>query len=63
MIEFDCEGCGSHVYGIGTKRVPNSRLCSVCEWFDAAFTAGQMSAAEMIEGLRLVGHWGRQTDA
>jgi hypothetical protein len=30
--EFDCEGCGIHVYSIGRDTIPTSQLCSVCEW-------------------------------
>lgn len=30
MIEFDCEGCGAHVYATG--RVPKHQLCATCAW-------------------------------
>jgi hypothetical protein len=33
MIEFDCEGCGAHVYGYNRGFVSGTYLCSVCEWF------------------------------
>jgi hypothetical protein len=32
MVEFDCEGCGIHVYAFGRNRVPVSHLCATCEW-------------------------------
>ena len=31
-IEFDCEGCGAHVYGVGRDTMPPSRMCATCEW-------------------------------
>lgn len=32
MIEFDCEGCGCHVFGLGRDTVPASHLCATCGW-------------------------------
>jgi hypothetical protein len=34
MIEFDCEGCGDHVYGYGISHVPEHQLCSTCQFID-----------------------------
>ena len=30
MIEFDCEGCGIHVFSFGDETVPTSHLCGTC---------------------------------
>jgi hypothetical protein len=32
MIEFDCEGCGTHVFEFRREAVPTSQLCATCEW-------------------------------
>jgi len=32
MSEFDCEGCGAHVFALGRARVPRSGFCALCEW-------------------------------
>lgn len=31
-IEFDCEGCGDHVFAYGIHRVPLHGLCNTCAW-------------------------------
>jgi hypothetical protein len=31
-VEYDCEGCGVHVYLVGQDKVPVSQLCKTCEW-------------------------------
>lgn len=31
-VEYDCEGCGAHVFGSGRDTVPKSHMCTVCEW-------------------------------
>lgn len=57
VVEFDCEGCGVHVTGFGRDTPPASHLCSVCEWFDAAWRSGAFQdAGEMVEAMRLIGH-------
>jgi hypothetical protein len=30
-VEYDCEGCGVHVYAF-RETVPVSRMCATCEW-------------------------------
>lgn len=32
VIEFDCEGCGYHVFACGIARVPAHGLCDTCAW-------------------------------
>ena len=32
MIEFDCEGCGLHVYAFGIDTVPKHHFCAACAW-------------------------------
>jgi hypothetical protein len=32
VIEFDCEGCGVHVFAAGIDTVPGHGLCAVCAW-------------------------------
>jgi hypothetical protein len=32
MIEFDCEGCGVHVFAFGRETVPPNHLCATCEF-------------------------------
>jgi hypothetical protein len=32
VIEFDCEGCGAHVYNVGRDTLPVSGMCALCEW-------------------------------
>jgi hypothetical protein len=32
VIEFDCEGCGVHVFAFGRDTVPLTHLCATCEW-------------------------------
>lgn len=32
MIEYDCEGCGVHVFGFGRDTVPKSCMCAGCAW-------------------------------
>jgi hypothetical protein len=31
-VEFDCEGCGDHVWAVGSDTVPEHRMCCVCDW-------------------------------
>lgn len=31
-VEYDCEGCGIHVFGFGRDTVPKSHMCATCEW-------------------------------
>jgi hypothetical protein len=52
MIEYDCEGCGVHVVGLGRDSVPKSGLCGVCEWYNEHVP----DAEEMIRVMRLTGH-------
>lgn len=33
-IEFDCEGCGVHVFAVGRDSIPKSHMCSTCEWMN-----------------------------
>jgi hypothetical protein len=33
-IEFDCEGCGDHIYGVSISHVPKDQLCSTCLFLD-----------------------------
>jgi hypothetical protein len=30
--EYDCEGCGWHVFNFGRDAPPGHRLCAVCHW-------------------------------
>lgn len=30
--EFNCEGCGAHVFALGRPTAPASMLCATCEW-------------------------------
>lgn len=32
MIEYDCEGCGIHVYAYGRDAAPMTGFCGTCEW-------------------------------
>lgn len=34
VSEFDCEGCGVHVYSFGTSQIPKSHMCGTCEWMN-----------------------------
>lgn len=31
-VEYDCEGCGSHIYNAGYDKVPKTGLCLMCAW-------------------------------
>lgn len=31
-LEYDCEGCGIHVYAIGIATVPTHNFCAQCAW-------------------------------
>jgi hypothetical protein len=30
--EFDCEGCGAHVYAFGQDKPPSHQFCATCVW-------------------------------
>jgi hypothetical protein len=30
--EFDCEGCGAHVYHFGLSKLPKHMFCATCLW-------------------------------
>ncbi len=30
VVEYDCEGCGVHVYGLGYAHIPKNHMCSGC---------------------------------
>jgi hypothetical protein len=54
MIEFDCEGCGAHVFGYGRETVPKSGMCAVCEWYCEHIPDPE----KMIDAMRFTGHLG-----
>lgn len=34
MVEFDCEGCGVHVFEMTSDSVPKHHFCSTCLWLN-----------------------------
>jgi hypothetical protein len=53
MIEYDCEGCGVHVFGFGRDTVPVSHMCAGCAWL-CEFVPDPV---EMMELRRKVKQW------
>jgi hypothetical protein len=50
-IEFDCEGCGDHVFSFGRATVPAHRFCAVCEWFNEHVPPAEMMKLRKAMGL------------
>jgi transcription elongation factor Elf1 len=32
VITFNCEGCGYQVHALDLDKIPETYMCSVCEW-------------------------------
>jgi hypothetical protein len=51
-VEWDCEGCGAHVFAYGIARVPRHQFCAVCLWCNEHLYPGEMfSVLRTIGGL------------
>lgn len=51
--EWDCEGCGVHVYALGVEAPPAHQMCAVCAWlceFMADDPEGMVALRARLEG-------------
>ena len=52
-VEFDCEGCGGHIYSVGMARVPDDGFCGACGMLNS--TLGQtLDLGEFWEMYRVL---------
>jgi hypothetical protein len=54
-VEWDCEGCGAHVFAFGTARVPLHQFCATCLWFNE-----NLDPEEMVAVMRELGLLGEE---